>query len=67
MHPLALTVAFRQMARQMFSDSNNEPDDALQSVVDYNVFVDINILAKIWPRELDDYQILIINLNYAGT
>ena len=66
MHPLALTVAFRQMARQMFSDSNNEPDYALQSVVDYNVFLDVNILAQIWPRELDDYQILIINLNEEG-
>jgi hypothetical protein len=36
------------------------------SVLDRNKFVDAMTLACIWPRELDEYQILIVNLDHNG-
>lgn len=68
MHPLAFQIAYRKYATLKIA--NSEPDDicvmASQSVLDRDEFVDCMALASLWPKEFDEYQILIVNLDRDG-
>lgn len=68
-NPFALCVAYRIFARRVIEQSA-EGDlcrDGANDVLAENRFVDAMALASIWPEELDDYQILVVNLNGDGS
>jgi len=78
-HPFALMVAFRKLATQLLAkppapDDNEEAkgnflafnSDPLSSVLARGDFVDCMVLNAIWPREFDEYQVLIVNLDRQG-
>lgn len=68
LHPLAFEIAYRKHATMVIE--NSEPDDLCvepaQSVLSRDEFVDCMALASLWPREFDEYQILIVNLDHQG-
>lgn len=69
LHPIAFEIAYRKHARQLLASV--EADDlnvlASQSVLDRDEFVDCMALASLWPREFDEFQILIVNLDREGS
>jgi hypothetical protein len=64
-HPFAMCCAYRHIARKMMltAEDGDLSQELLQSVLERNQWVDSISLASIWPVELDQYQILIVNLD----
>jgi len=78
-HPFALQVAFRKLGNKLLEhppapEDNQElkdnytgfNGDPLASVQSRGNYVDCMSLAAVWPREFDEYQVLIVNLTSTG-
>lgn len=66
-HPYLLQVYFRAMAFCLIEESKQRGEsspwylDIVQSVRDYAGFVDAQVLAFIWPRELDRFKLCFLS------
>lgn len=69
LHPIAFEIAYRKQATQLLNRIDDDDLNVLasQSVLDRDEFVDCMALASLWPREFDEFQILIVNLDRDGT
>lgn len=67
-HPYALCVAFRIFARKLLISLSSEDKsfEHLKSVLNRNGFVDASVLASMWPSELKDSRMLIVNLDFEN-
>lgn len=77
-HPFALMIAYRKLGAYLLANPPAETtetkdnfiafnEDPLRSVHTRGEFVDCMALAAIWPKEFDDYQVLIVNLDHSGS
>ena len=64
-HPFALQVACRHLARQVQGDTESEyyevGRDILPSVLEYESYVDFQVLLLLWLREFQPYRIIMLS------
>ena len=64
-HPIALGLALRKCASRLLANGMSRGAD-LESFDTFSGFIDASAMVAMWPEELDDYQILIINPDEHG-